>query len=255
MNSFANSELLAAAIARGFGDAATLRTCRPGRLFQVEVPAFLPDGDGVQLYIEPGEGENLIRVTDIGQTTMRLSYTRDIDDAATAALERTARRNGFALEDGTLSVEVREQELIAALFGLAQIQAVAEATIRPAKHRGPRAEEFREIVLSVLREVFAANLQERVPLPASPELYEVDAILHGDRPIAIFAVPSDIEAERAVACRFRGQELPVRDWLAVPRDIEALSAKSRDRLIDAFTIANARFDGKLVTRRLQEMAA
>jgi hypothetical protein len=254
MNSFANSESLAGTIMRGFGDAATLRTCRPGRLFQVEIPAFLPDGDGVQLYIEPGDGDR-VRVTDIGQTTMRLSYTRDIDDAATAALARAAQRNGFMLEGGTLSAEVLEKELIPALFGLAQIQAVAEATIRPAKHRGQRAEEFREIVLSVLREVFAGNLEERVPLPASPELYEVDAILHGDRPIAIFAVPSDLEAERAIACRFRGQELQVRNWLAVPRDIEALSAKSRDRLIDAFTIANSRFDGRLVTRRLQEMVA
>lgn len=53
----------------------------------------------------------------------------------------------------------------------------------------------------------------------------------------------------------QGLELPVRDWLAVPRDIETLSVKSRDRLIDARTIANARFDGGLVTRRLQEMAA
>lgn len=203
MNFFASSESLAETVSRGFGNAATLRVCRPGRLFQVEIPAFLPDGDGVQPYLEPAD-DGGIRVTDIGQTTMRLSYTREIDDAAQAALERVALRNGFVLEGGTLISDVEQKDIVPALFGLAQIQAVADAAIKPAKHRGPRAEEFREMVLAVLRGVFGADLEERVPLPESPDLYEVDAILRVGRPIAIFAVPNDLDAERAIACRFRG---------------------------------------------------
>jgi hypothetical protein len=253
MTSSMTSESLAAAVRSGFGTAASLRVRRPGKIFQVEVPAFLDDGDGVQLYLEPAGSEKWL-VSDLGQTLMRISYTRPIDDAAMSHVGRLAERNGFKITEGAIGVEVPMAELVPALFGLAQVQAVAEATLRAPKHRGPRAEDFRELVMSALREAFKERLREHVVLD-SEEAFTVDAVIEGPRPLGVFAVPNDLEAERAIGTCLRAKALDVRDWVAIPRDIDDFTNKTRARLVDTFLIARATFDGPAVGARLERMAS
>lgn len=249
------TEALQSAVRIGFGAAASVRARRPGRLFQIEMPAYLADGDGVQLYVEPIKGGDL-RVTDIGQTIMRISYTREIDDSVTEKIAGLAERNGFTLTDGVLSTSVRPAELVAALFGLAQVQAVAEATAQATASRGPRAEEFRALVIAALREEFGESVQTDVmPEGGQDASFAIDAVIHTARPVAVIAVANENLAERAIANRFRAKALPVRDWIAVPRNIDALSKVARNRLMNSFTIARNEYEPAAVQQRIKQLAS
>lgn len=254
MNSL-TTETLEAAIRAGFGNAASVRARRPGRLFQIEVPAFLADGDGVQLYVEPTKGDEL-RVSDVGQTLMRISYTRELDDAVTEKISGLAERNGFSLAEGVLAAFVKPRELVAALFGLAQVQAVAEATAQAVVSRGPRAEDFRALVISVLREQFGEQLETDVLPPGDADKsYAIDAVVHTSRPVAVIAVANEGLADRAIANRFHARDMPVREWIAVPRNMDSLSRTARNRLTNAFVIAHSAFDPVAVQARVLNLAS
>jgi hypothetical protein len=90
---------------------------------------------------------------------------------------------------------------------------------------------------------------------AGSNFYVVDAVIDGPRPLGVFAVPNDLEAERAIGTCLRAKALDVRDWVAVPRDIDDFTTKTRARLVDTFLIARATFDGPAVGARLERMAS
>ncbi len=249
-------EGLTTAICTALGDEVRVSTRRPGRVFQVTVPAFLPDGDNAILFVEGGKGATL-RVTDFGHTLMRMTYEESFSEEVLAHLESLAGRNGFSLRDGELEVEVTPSDLLAALMGLIQVEACAEAYVGRRIVRGPRPEEFRRMVMDALRAEFGDKLEERFVPPGAPSKdFAVDALLRFERPIVVAAVPSDVEAERAVGTRYAVEaQLHRAYWLAVPKDMDRLSRKSRDRLIKAYTVPSREFDPAALKNRINEFAA
>lgn len=111
------------------GSHANVRARRP-RLYQISVPAFFADGDGAGIYAELLD-DGRIKLTDLGSTYMRLTYSGDVSSAQETVLERLAKGHGFLFEDdGALSSTVTTAELAAGVFGLVQVEAEAAATVR-----------------------------------------------------------------------------------------------------------------------------
>jgi len=133
-----NSEELATLLRTAFGERASVRALRPNRLYQITLPVYLADGDAAFIFVEPTDDGRLV-MSDMGQTSMRLSYTRASSDSSARALERLAERHGFSLQDGTIRTHVRNNEIVAGALGLLQIEAEAEATITAAIARGRQA--------------------------------------------------------------------------------------------------------------------
>jgi hypothetical protein len=255
MTSSLSTEMLSATVRKNLGEAVSITARRPGQVYQVAFPAYLPDGDAALLFIEPGEKTGY-RVSDLGHTMMRLSYTRDDEQDTAERLAVLAKRHGFALRDGELVAPVAADELIGALLGLAQIEATAESALTPAAIKGPRPEEFRRIVIEALRREFRDYLELDVTPPGETnDDFHVDAVVHTDRPVAIAIVPNDVMAERAIGTRFRAKQLDVRHWVAIPKDIEHLARATRARLLDSFVVAGSRYQEQLVLPKLRELAA
>ena len=63
------------AFTTGLDAAARVRVRRPGSLFQVELPAYMGDGDAAAIYVRPGKNGSVI-LTDLGSTRTRISYQR-----------------------------------------------------------------------------------------------------------------------------------------------------------------------------------
>lgn len=247
---------LADVVRSGFGEGIRVSTRRPGRIFQVSIPAYMSDGDAVIIFIEKTKRAGVLRVTDLAHTLMRLTYEDDFTDDMLAGLEALAERNGFSVSDGAVQTEVPERELLPALMGLVQIEACAEGVVAPRAYRGPRPEEFRRLVIEALKQEFRDRVQEHYVPPGAPNSdFEIDAVVNFGRTVAVAAIPSDIEAERAVGTRFAlSEKMPRALWLAVPKDIERLTKKSKSRLMKAYTIPSAEFDPRALASRINELA-
>lgn len=249
-------EDVSAAVRDGFGPDVLVSARRPGKIFQVDLPAFMADGDAVSAFIQPGSTRDLFRVTDLANTLMRLTYEQDLTPEMELELEELADRNGFSVREGEVFVETTRRELSAALMGMVQIQACAEAIIRPRTAAAPRAEDFRRLVIEALRAEFRDLVRERVARDKDSEEFAIDAVVDLPRPIAVAAVPNDLEAERAIANKLQwGPEQTRFKWLAVPRDLEKLQRKTKGRLISAYFIAGPEFEPAAVPGRVKELAA
>lgn len=231
-----NVDLIQSQLRASWGEAATLVPRRPGRIYQIDLPAFLGDGDGVFIFVVPGP-EATVRLSDLGQTTLRLSYTRRITPQVTSTLGRLADRHGLKLEDGRLFVDVPANEFLAGILALIQVQTAAETAITAAIRRSVSAENFKAIVREAIQEAFAGMVE--FDLSDSERLYSIDAVVRGPgASVGLAVVPSDLEAERAVVSKLKLAELQVpalpRHWVALPRDINALSDKTRAHLMKEF---------------------
>lgn len=232
-----NAESLAHTLAEGFRSNARVRVRRPNRIYQVELPAYLADGDAAQIFVVAEKG-GAVQLSDLGMTRMRLSYRRTLGAADDGVLALLAERHGFSYTEGAFQTSVSPEELFAGALGLAQIQAQADAAVVAGRAKAERTERFK----SVVREVLEAAFRDRIefgysdPTVDPAGLYPIDAVIHGGLDLFVAVVPSDIEAERAVANRhFYEPNLKRRHrWAVVPRDLEALAARSRKRLLQAY---------------------
>jgi hypothetical protein len=191
---------------------------------------------------------------------MRLSYTytkRDIDNASDE-LSAIVDRNGFTLNAGTIQCKAKENELVAAIFGLVQIQATADGVINRRSAKGIKAEEFRAMVLDALRVIFPDKVQADYQSPDDREgLYRIDAFIDLARPVAVAAVPSDLEAERAIVNKLHvaPQCSKIKSWVAVTKNINSLGVKTRTRLLDAYTATVPELDTNSLRNKITELAA
>ncbi len=101
-----------------------IRLRRPG-VVQVYVPMNHEDGDGIEVFVDERYNiDGKIRVTDLGKTLMRLSYTFDVDsDSKRSILNRIVESNGANIEDGEIFIDVDYGDLYASAMQLAQISA------------------------------------------------------------------------------------------------------------------------------------
>ena len=247
---------------RAWGESTRVVARRPGKVYELDVPAYLSDGDAASVFALPlPDGQ--IRLTDLGHTASRIGYTRNLTARIEDLLARLAERNGFNLVDWEIRADVPPAELLAGAMGLVQIQSSAEAAISTGLRAAVSAERFREIVRETIREAFPAA---QVGFSDPHGEYSIDAVIEGPRAVVgIAAVPSDIEAERAVAAKLKldpylQKELGpdrARRWIALPRDINALSAPSRTRLMREYLAPIPVFEAgrSLVGEKVLELAA
>jgi hypothetical protein len=253
------AESLRDAFATGLDAAARIRVRRPGSLFQVELPAFMGDGDAAAIYVRPGKNGSVV-LTDLGSTRTRISYQRkpsaDLDDE----LSQLAHLQGLRLEEGEIRTEVEVRDILAAALGLLQVEAQAERLAVATKRRSHEAAQFRGQVLDLLHHIFRDLLKEPFfDAKADPEaLYEVDALVQSAKPLAIAVVPGDLDAERAVGAKLALQKAapPKTRWIAIPRDMERLTSKTRKRLVREYITAGSSFeeDRGIVEERLRDLA-
>jgi hypothetical protein len=253
------AEEIEIAIRAGFGERALIRTRRAGQIYQIQLPAFFSDGDGVNIFVRPSD-DGRLRMTDLGQTAMRLSYTRDLNASAAQAMERLAAVHGFDYSNGEITATILLKEIFPAALGLAQIESEAEATIESAAKRGMRSEQFHQVVKEALIEIFGDRCQLNYHDETDPYAkYSVDAMITGPVWLGVAVVPSDVEAERAVGSKlWLEPKITARHrWIAIPRNIEQLSAKTRGRLLNEFLTPVTAFENgrDSLPGKLKDLAA
>lgn len=222
-----------AALRRGLGDV-VVHTTRPDRLFQLEIPAYALDGDGLQVYVEATRDG--FHVTDLGATFMRASYAGELTRVQEAEVEDLVRSQGLQVEDGALGVVVAEGELFAAVMGMVQAQVTVETAVSRA-HAPKRArteEDFRAMVQELLRDTFASRVTfDHGRSDDTDKDFAVDAFVEGPHPLGVAIVANAVAAERAVGTKlslinvapFTGAT-----WLYIPRDAADLNQRTRRRL-------------------------
>lgn len=253
------AETLRDAFATGLDAGARVRVRRPGSLFQVELPAFMGDGDVAAIYVRPGKNGSLV-VTDLGSTRTRISYQRKPTGEVDEALAHLAELQGMHLEEGEIRTEVGARDLLAAALGLLQVEAQAERLAISSKRKTHEAAEFREHVLALLRDLFKGLVTEPYfDAKADPEaLFKVDALVDTKKPLAVALIPGDLDAERAVSAKLSLSKVapPKTRWIAIPRDMERLTSKTRKRLNREYITAGSTFeeDRAIVGERLRDLA-
>lgn len=245
---------------KGLDAGATVRVRRPNSLFQLELPSYMGDGDGAQIYVRPRAGGKVL-VTDLGATRMRISYESSVTPTLDHHLAKLAELHGFALDEGAFSAEVSASDLVPAALGLLQLEAVAERWSVKARVRQRETSRFRTEAFELLSELFPDRVEEQFSNPETdPDgLYTIDAVIHGTRELAIALVPNDVEGERAVSAKLMVESrLPENTvWLAIPRNLEKLRTETRLRLIRSYMpLGNSLADDHEVIRaKLRNMAA
>ena len=256
-----DTESLTSTITKSFGRLARVRARRPQRLYQVEIPAFLADGDAAQIYLrELGSGE--VTMTDLGHTAMRLSYTRKITRDVEAALTKLGERHGFRFQDGEFVAQMPRSEITAGAIGLAQIEAAAEAVVEASARQRVGERRFREMVRGVLESAFKEACElDYTDRESDPQGdYRIDAMVRPGRiALAISVVPSPVEAERAVGNLLFLEPHPrePHHWIALPRDINKLPDRTRARLMNSYLVPvpSVEEDPASVAPRLRQLAA
>lgn len=229
----------------GFGASARVRARRPNVLFQLDIPAFLADGDAAAIYVRPlGDGRALM--SDLGQTCMRLSYEMSVGNKERETLARLATRHGFSLYEERLEAKMPMSELLAGAIGLIQIQAEAEATIVASVARSERSDSFRSVIRGVLRDHFGDACELDYHEPSDKDgLYKIDAYIHTPiMPLGVAIAANDIDAERAVSAKLHlAAILPGKKrWIAIPKDINSFQDKTRKRLMMEYLVPVPRYE-------------
>lgn len=234
-----NAGDIKAALASSMGEAVIVRPRRPG-LYQVTVPAFLIDRDPAAVFVRP-MADGRVRVTDVGQTSMRISYTRKLTPDVLEALGSLASLHGIALDEGELSAVVQPDEVLAATMALVQVQTAAEVSIAVTVRRRASAEQFRREVQDILKEAFRESclLNFFDAANDSEALWKMDAVIRGPRTdIAVAILGGTTEAERAVgtAAHIRHALRAHQFLVAVPRDINELPDLTRKRVMTEYLV-------------------
>lgn len=224
----------------GFGSTAQVRARRPGKLFQIELPAYLADGDAATIFVRP-ELDGRVTITDLGHTCMRLSYVRPVSGTAENTIRRIAERHGFKFHQGQIFSAVTTEDLFTSALRLAQIESEVEAAVPVRASRELRLEQFRTIVRDAIREAFARVTFDYYDQARDPEaLYALDAVVPGpEKVLGLAVMPTELEAEHAVATRLflkpvlESQASPVL-WVALPSDLGSFREKTRARVEASF---------------------
>lgn len=255
------TESLTQALRKGLDPSAMVRVRRPGSLYQLNLPAFHEDGDAVGIFVRP-KRDGRVTVTDLGTTFMRLSYGIAITDAIMSQVDSVAQANGFAVHDGEIRSTVDQHDLMPALFGLMQIETLAEPIAHETRRHERVSLEFRQSVVDLVIGVFGS--ERAVPsfhdAANDPDGHaSVDVVVHGGaRTLAIAAVSSTLSAETAIGTKFLiGPALDRARWLAVPRDFNALTNRTRSRLLREYDVLASTLAGNadIVRAKLIDQAA
>lgn len=249
------------ALKDAFGALVSVRARRPG-LLQVNVPAVMGDGDGALIFIRR-MSDGRIEITDMGHTAMRATYTQPWSDKMREPLSALSRAQGFEFVDGSVVSHVPDDQLLAGIFGLVQIQSKAEVVLVAAVQRQERSDRFRGDARDVIRAAFPDAVFDYTDrLLDIDGLYPIDVLIPGPRELAVAIVANDNDAASATMAKMKalqgGMAARRPRWAAVLRNLSDLSQVSHRRLINEnFNIPSAEWDDRhalLVIDRLKDLA-
>lgn len=151
---------------------------RPNGRAMLETPFTFPDGDGYPVYVEPTRTGG-VRLTDGGNTLMRLSYESEPEGLRKGArarlLEQVLRENGFEEDRGEFFLESSLDGMGDAVFRFGQgVTRIHDILFL---NRGRASNDFYEKLQRMLKEILTPErveedyLEPRLP---SAEDYRID---------------------------------------------------------------------------------
>ncbi|MHB1846998.1 MAG: DUF1828 domain-containing protein [Deltaproteobacteria bacterium] len=158
----------------------------------VETPFSFPDGDRFSLFLEGQPGG--VRVTDLGQTLMHLSYEEDIDKLRNGTrarlLDRILSEARVSEDDGAFFVDVTPDEIPGAVFRLGQtLTRIHDLSFLK---RSRVESTFYEDLERAIEEIVPGKVTKDFLLPIQDaENYKADFKIEskGD-PLFLFGIPS-----------------------------------------------------------------
>jgi len=216
---------------REFNSHIQVRERRPN-LYQLVLPLFHEDGDLVELYVEPLDSDQArFRVTDLGSTLMRLSYTFEIDtENKSKIFNQILSEGGVQEESGQIFSVCNLEHLYMTIMLMHQVISKVSAMrlYRRDVIRSLFYEEFGEFVSSTLG---AYHPQPKaLPISERDDL-EVDfAFPIGKHPVYLFAAKDAAKVRLATisALEFQKHQIPFKGFL-VHESFETLNRKDQTR--------------------------
>lgn len=211
-----------------------ISTRRPG-VEQVSLPAFHPDGDRFDIFVEASEGGRL-KVSDYGLTLMRLSYDYELDsETKRRVFNRMLRDNGLTDDNGALVIETERDALYPSLLQF--VQGVAKVT----SMRHWRREVIHSLFFESLADIVKVKLarfqpeQDVYPLDDDGGIYRVDyRIQRPRRPVFLFGVNGRDNAHLAVISMLQFQNKGLAfQGAVVAEELESLTKADRLRVVSA----------------------
>ena len=200
-----------------------------------------PDGDSFAIHLaESGPGG--LRLSDAGDTLMRISFEHDVDSCFAGSkgelLERIINESGVEWEGGALTVRTSPEQLPEAIFRLGQAMTrVYDLPLRP-RHSQPTGAStfYAELSEMLCRYVDPQTLQrDHSPDVPDAELYRVDYRIDGRNaaPLFVFGVPHRDKARLTAVTLSHFIRHALRfESLAIFRDQSTIPSADRGRLSD-----------------------
>lgn len=215
-----------------FNDCVAIRERRLG-VVQLLAPLYHEDGDMVDIFLQERNGH--VRITDLGMTLMRLSYSFDVDTANKERIfHRILSENRVSEENGNLFIDTKPESLYPAILQFSQTVAKV-ANMRLYK---------REVIQSLFYEILTEFVEERLgsynprpdvlPISQRDDL-EVDFSLETKpHPVFLFGVKDTAKARLVtISClEFQRASVPFTSFV-VHEDFEGLPKKDRSRITSA----------------------
>lgn len=215
-----------------FNNYVSVKERRPG-IFQLIAPLYHEDGDMVDIFLEARNG--IIRVSDLGMTLMRLSYSYDIDTPNKERIfHRIISENHVGEESGSLYIDAKPDSLYPAVLQFSQ------AVAKVANMRLYKREVIQSLFYELLTEFVDEKLGSYNPRPkalpiAQRDDLEVDfAFEVKPHPLFLFGVKDTDKARLVtISClEFQRNRIPFTSFV-VHEDFEGLAKKDRSRITSA----------------------
>ncbi|MFA5728331.1 MAG: DUF1828 domain-containing protein [Candidatus Neomarinimicrobiota bacterium] len=202
-------------------------------IFQLIAPFYHEDGDMVEIYLEPLNQLNRVKISDFGMTIMRLSYSFDVDTPNKEKIfNRIIDSNQLSIRDGELYLETDVNSLQNSIFQFAQtIGKISNMALY-------QREVIQNLFFEMLDQYVDENLSNYYPqknfypIPGHDE-YMVDYCFnHSQRPIYLFGVNSQSNARLVtISClKFLQEKMPFKS-VVVLESIDVMSRKDIARLM------------------------
>lgn len=209
-----------------------------GDLLTVSLPLLGRDGDAFTAYLEQVPAG--WKISDLGNTMMRLSYENDLSKLLTGArvrlYETILAENGLTDDDGEIFLTVPAEQLGRGLFalgqGLSRVEDIALWT--RSRVESTFYDDLRRVLCGFIPR---DKLEENYLVPGLPgaENYPIDYCIHtGGRPLYLFGVNNKDKARLAtIVLQYLQQSGKDFESMAVCSDIDSLPSQDRHRLMNA----------------------
>ena len=212
---------------------------RPDGALMLRTHFRFPDGDSYPFYLLEGPAGEL-RLSDEGDTLMRMSYEQDIDaileGARRVLMDRILGESGLEYDDGTFYLDIRPERLPEAMFAFGQaLTRLYDLTLHSRAHVRSTFEEDLGARLTGFVEEDRIRRQYCPPEVPHSGLYPVDYRI--DRrtapPLFLYGVHNENKARRTTItlAHFRRHDLQF-DSLIVFQDQTAIPRNDLVRLTD-----------------------